>query len=838
MASSTIPGTSPGGVPNAAGPTLIPGASALRAIANALAWQPFTEYEANQVVTESNTTYIATVEHLSGATFDGTKWISIAGTGSTGPTGPTGPTGATGATGSTGPTGATGSTGATGPTGPQGSPGLGTGGIAVTAEKIWLQDPTLAGGPADNTGASYVNTPVNSAIGRANTAIANGYGQVQIAGATGQYKWDTSRGSLALPYFVFLGNGGEPGSMLFNFPADTGYPSAFGTNTSAVVANQATLPLSYVRYAFPPASVGTPQVATIQGTPFTYTGITGSGATVTLTGCVGLPAIGGGNSALVQGGAAMTVAGFGNRSWAIDNSVALRGPTGSFTASATLPTSNMDGLYIAGSAAANPYSVADFRFNQVYAGDHETFGGNCILGSCWAQYGLFAPEGINWFSIDSGNQMWMPGIVSTGAAWCTHYICSESALTGITMHGQSHEGQSPWWMWKDDATVPGASSEIIAGGLIVDMIMEAISLGVVGCADGGAIQGATFLQGGYLMTGTLPPGFSAAVAAFACDFQDLVCDGFGLFPGSLAGGVPVFIGNTMRGRATNGTVDPATLVASLVANPPASRSSGVTYVDFIWEDACRTVNSFGTITAGDAVEIRGVAGSLSNVYDHQRAGGFGSGYLSQPSGVAVVPAVQGVVTIAQNADAGYVTVVNKAAATIPAGPIKPDPVNPGGVLASTSWADGPVIGIALASITGSGGTGNAILGSGAGGAVAVGQGLTKSGATLGLAGTESINLVAASGAAQTLAAVATDIGNDFTLSANCTFTMPTAARGAFCYALCRQAASGGPYTATFTGVKWPGGTPPVMSTGASAADRYDFVSDGTNWYGMFAQAFA
>ncbi len=122
---------------------------------------------------------------------------------------------------------------------------------------------------------------------------------------------------------------------------------------------------------------------------------------------------------------------------------------------------------------------------------------------------------------------------------------------------------------------------------------------------------------------------------------------------------------------------------------------------------------------------------------------------------------------------------------------------------------------------------------GAQGTYTAGQGIAVS-ATIGLNGTENVNVVATSGGSQSLAAVATDIANDVTLSASCTFTMPTAAAGAFCYIICRQASSGGPYTATFTSVKWPGGTAPTMSTAASAVDRYDFVSDGTHWYGITA----
>jgi hypothetical protein len=45
-------------------------------------------------------------------------------------------------------------------------------------------------------------------------------------------------------------------------------------------------------------------------------------------------------------------------------------------------------------------------------------------------------------------------------------------------------------------------------------------------------------------------------------------------------------------------------------------------------------------------------------------------------------------------------------------------------------------------------------------------------------------------------------------------------------------------TATFTGVKWPGGTAPTITATASAVDILSFVYIGTSWYGNAAQAFA
>ncbi len=53
----------------------------------------------------------------------------------------------------------------------------------------------------------------------------------------------------------------------------------------------------------------------------------------------------------------------------------------------------------------------------------------------------------------------------------------------------------------------------------------------------------------------------------------------------------------------------------------------------------------------------------------------------------------------------------------------------------------------------------------------------------------------------------------------------------------RQAASGGPYTATFTSVLWSGGTTPTQTTTANKYDVYTFIYDGTNIFGSYVQNF-
>ena len=78
----------------------------------------------------------------------------------------------------------------------------------------------------------------------------------------------------------------------------------------------------------------------------------------------------------------------------------------------------------------------------------------------------------------------------------------------------------------------------------------------------------------------------------------------------------------------------------------------------------------------------------------------------------------------------------------------------------------------------------------------------------------------------------------YTLTGNCTFTMPTATSGtSFIVRLIQDGT--GSRTATFTGVNWPGGTAPVITTTATTGvDVLSFVCVASVWYGTFAQAFA
>jgi len=100
--------------------------------------------------------------------------------------------------------------------------------------------------------------------------------------------------------------------------------------------------------------------------------------------------------------------------------------------------------------------------------------------------------------------------------------------------------------------------------------------------------------------------------------------------------------------------------------------------------------------------------------------------------------------------------------------------------------------------------------------------------------TESVVAIGNSGTTQTISLTSGTV-QTCTLTGNCTFTMPTATAGkSFILILSTGAGS---FTATFTSVKWPSNTAPTITTTASRWDILTFVSDGTNWYGNFAQAY-
>jgi len=94
-----------------------------------------------------------------------------------------------------------------------------------------------------------------------------------------------------------------------------------------------------------------------------------------------------------------------------------------------------------------------------------------------------------------------------------------------------------------------------------------------------------------------------------------------------------------------------------------------------------------------------------------------------------------------------------------------------------------------------------------------------------------------SSTAQTLS-LASGTVLSYTLTGNCVFTMPTATSGTSFIVKLIQDGTGG-RTATFTGVKYPSGlTPTITTTATTGTDIISFVCINSVWYGNASQAFA
>lgn len=102
---------------------------------------------------------------------------------------------------------------------------------------------------------------------------------------------------------------------------------------------------------------------------------------------------------------------------------------------------------------------------------------------------------------------------------------------------------------------------------------------------------------------------------------------------------------------------------------------------------------------------------------------------------------------------------------------------------------------------------------------------------------ETVVAIGNSGTTQTLSLTNGTV-QTVTMTGNCTFTMPATTSGTSFILKLIQDGTGG-RTATFTGVKYPGGTVPTITTTATTGtDIFSFVCIGSVWYGTFAQAFA
>lgn len=70
-----------------------------------------------------------------------------------------------------------------------------------------------------------------------------------------------------------------------------------------------------------------------------------------------------------------------------------------------------------------------------------------------------------------------------------------------------------------------------------------------------------------------------------------------------------------------------------------------------------------------------------------------------------------------------------------------------------------------------------------------------------------------------------------TLTGNCTYTFPAAAAGKSFTLVQKQDATGSRTVTWDSSVKWPASVAPTITSTASKADVFSFLSDGTYWYG-------
>lgn len=101
---------------------------------------------------------------------------------------------------------------------------------------------------------------------------------------------------------------------------------------------------------------------------------------------------------------------------------------------------------------------------------------------------------------------------------------------------------------------------------------------------------------------------------------------------------------------------------------------------------------------------------------------------------------------------------------------------------------------------------------------------------------ESVNVVAASGAAQTIPdPAAAQTMSRITLTANCTLAFPTPAAGKSCSVALAQDGTGGRTVTWPASVKWADGIAPTLTTVPNKVDRFAFLcDDGATWAGFVA----
>lgn len=776
-------------------------------------WAATTAYTPNQVVGYHGALYVCINAHTSGSSFPGagTNWRALGGAGSTvifanDPTLPGG--GMSTAT----TTIAAGSNNVNVNT-LTGSQSLNVASTAAFASSGTLMVPTSGGWAA----ISYVGTTSTAFTGctffagQAGTVSAGGLVAVDNSAAVNginsllgtAYNTIIPGASVrqAPGMYYFAGpivagparwSAGSPGGSqgvsgaTWEFPIQTGNPTAYGLTTAAPSAGQTSLALQYcdatgvqaTGNSFPAASASNPQWAVLWNyCAFQYTGITGTGNSITLTGITdghgnpGLPVGAGGVQVVVAGPAVMSWSGLGGN-WSgalLDNTITVIGPAGltrnnctpetTITSAVALSAASIPiastaggfggawplaglawvpslgggmGTVIAytdisggsltgcsvvsgggGTAVANTTTIfcitppmamdgvfccsggsmgcntSNFRFGNVYAGDHEKFE-RSQQNNNYAHYAYIASR-FNPSAWDQGNQIWDAGIVASNAMWTTHYVMPGCQIQGARI-GVCHYFSQPWAFWHEPAQ---SSLGYVSSGMLVSVVIdtpsfEQMGLGIVGSCDAnGYINSGTFIEGSasWGTAGNSPTGFSTAFGSFAADMLGNVRFIGSAMIRSIGSAAPWFTGDNVLAHiednllGSNQGSPPVTWSSVTCWAPRTTVSSRAVYVTF---PGGLIATLGGAVTAGDILNL---GNSVNNVR------GFSQYFPgnSPPAGVALQ-------TISSSVDVGAVQtsertgqpfiVNNKSGATITAfSVIYADNANRGGVTATAPGAN-------------------------------------------------------------------------------------------------------------------------------------------------------
>lgn len=210
---------------------------------------------------------------------------------------------------------------------------------------VHLQDPTLPAGPCDYTGATTCDAALAGAFARAAqlsvAQVSSSHypgGYVTITGRPGYYKL-TGNQNFGIPGNCVLGGFGAPGAATFVFQNGSAMstPTALGLSSAGLSLGATSVALQNVKNTFPAASPPTPQPVYVGGLGLcTYTGITGSGGSITLTGLSGVwRAVSSGQ--LCVAGPAFLSGGVQERGTIIDFSVDMQGPGNIASPAVTIP---------------------------------------------------------------------------------------------------------------------------------------------------------------------------------------------------------------------------------------------------------------------------------------------------------------------------------------------------------------------------------------------------------------------------------------------------------------------------------------------------------------------